>query len=100
MFLGRSPPLLFFCLGEPSTSEGVGTARVQLVKNNRVEKNYDLKKIKYRRLEGTALGLTSKAEAFFALRLVSGQFWCSLVTAVMFSSNLGNFENNTKNLKK
>ena len=32
--------------------------------------------------------------------LISGHFWCSLVTSVTFSSNLSKFENYPKNPKK
>ena len=55
-------------------------------------------------------GLRPTAEAFYALRakkelfmlfwLTLGHFWCSVVTSVTFSSNLSNFEKNSKNPKK
>ena len=31
---------------------------------------------------------------------ISGNFWCTVVTLVIFSSNLSNFEKNPKNQKK
>ena len=48
-----------------------------------------------------------KKELFRLLVLILGNFWCSLVTSITFSSNLSNFEKNpkkspknSKNLKK
>ena len=72
------------------------------------------------KLEGTARyagftssscgGLWPPAEAFLALLakkgpfmlfwLTLGNFWCSVVTSVTFSSPLSNFEKNPKNPKK
>ena len=64
-------------------------------------------------LEGTARYaglLLAPAEAFFALRAkkelimlfwpIFGNFWCPVVTLVNFSSNISNFERNTKKTKK
>ena len=55
-------------------------------------------------------GLRPSAEAFFALRAkkelimlfwtIFGNFWCPVVTLVTFSSNISNFEINTKKTKK
>ena len=32
--------------------------------------------------------------------IILGNFWCSVVTSVIFSSNISNFKNKTENLKK
>ena len=44
--------------------------------------------------------LCAKKEFFTLFVLILGLFWCSVITSVMFSSNLNTFEKNPKNLKK
>ena len=69
---------------------------------------------RYRPLHGptysSCRGLWPLATAFFALRgkkehtrlflPILGNVWCSVVTLVIFSSNLSNFEKNKKKIKK
>ena len=41
-----------------------------------------------------------KKELLTPFVLILGYFWCSVVTSVVFSSNLNNFEKNPKKSKK
>ena len=44
--------------------------------------------------------LCAKKEFFTLFVLILGLFWCSVITSIMFSSNLNNFENNQKKSQK
>ena len=46
------------------------------------------------------LALRARKELFMLFCTFFGDFWCSVVTVVTFSSNLNNFERNQKKTKK
>ena len=49
-------------------------------------------------LRGSSQNRLAKKELFMPFWPIFGNFWCPVVTLVTFSSNLSNFEKNTKNL--